>query len=156
MRAETDIFALALAVRLMVDDKDIEAEIVIELRHESELALAPAAIAVAAEDIDIRRLVGFEKIALELVSVNVGYGVILKSLIIQPLLARVEDELLGVGFHHFLFGVGVYLSGYLRIARYYFIEDKIAHHTKEYTAEQKNRRDDYYGYFNSIHDYHLS
>ena len=156
MRAEADIFALALAVRLMVDDKDIEAEVVIELRHESELALAPAAIAVAAEDIDIGGLVGLEKIALELVSVNVGYGIILKGLIIEPLLARVEEELLGVGFHHFLFGVGVYLSGYLRVARYYFIEDKIAHHTKEYTAEQKNRRDDYYGYFNSIHDYHLS
>lgn len=156
MRAEADIFALALAVRLMVDDKDIEAEVMIELRHESELALTPAAIAVAAEDIDIRRLVGFEKIALELVSVKVGYGVIFKSLIIEPLLARVEKELLGVGFHHFLFGVGIHLPGYLRVARYYFIEDKIAHHTKEYTAEQKNRRDDYYGYFNSIHDYHLS
>ena len=156
MRAEADIFALALAVRLMVDDKDIEAEVMIELRHESELALAPAAIAVAAEDIDIGRLVGLEKIALEPVSVNVGYGVILKSLLIQPLLARVEEELLGVGFHHFLFCVGVYLSGYLRIARYYFIEDKIAHHAEEYAAKQKNRRDDYYGYFNSIHDYHLS
>ena len=140
----------------MLDDKDIEAEIVIELRHESELALTPAAISVAAEYIDIGRLVGFEKIALELVSVNVSYGVILKSLLIQPLLARVEEELLGVGFHHFLFGVGIHLPGYLRVARYYFIEDKIAHHTKEYTAEQKNRRDDYYGYFNSIHDYHLS
>ena len=156
MRAEADIFALALAVRLMVDDEDIEAEVMIELRHESELTLTPAAIAVAAEDIDIGGLVGLEKIALELVSVNVGYGIILKGLIIEPLLARVEEELLGVGFHHFLFGVGVYLSGYLRVARYYFIEDKIAHHTKEYTAEQKNRRDDYYGYFNSIHDYHLS
>ena len=156
MRAEADIFALALAVRLMVDDEDIEAEVMIELRHESELALTPAAISVAAEDIDIRRLVGFEKIAFELVSVNVGYGVIFKSLLIQPLLARVEEELLGVGLHHFLFGVGVYLSGYLRVARYYFIEDKIAHHAEEYAAEQKNRRDDYYGYFNSIHDYHLS
>ncbi len=156
MRAEADIFALALAVRLMVDDKDIEAEIMIELRHESELTLTPATIAVAAEYIDIGGLVGFEKIALELVSVNVGYGVIFKSLIIEPLLTRVEKELLRVGFHHFLFGVGVYLSGYLRVARYYFIEDKIAHHTKEYTAEQKNRRDDYYGYFNSIHNYHLS
>ena len=140
----------------MVDDKDIEAEIVIELRHESELSLAPAAIAVAAEYIDIRRLVGFEKIAPELISVNVSYGIIFKGLIIEPLLARVEEELLGVGFHHFLFGVGVYLSGYLRVARYYFIEDKIAHHAEEYAAEQKNRRDDYYGYFNSIHDYHLS
>ena len=53
MRAEADIFALALAVRLMVDDKDIETEVMIELRHESELALTPAAISVAAEDIDI-------------------------------------------------------------------------------------------------------
>ena len=147
MRAEADIFSLALAVRLMVDDKDIEAEIMIELRHESELALTPAAISVAAEYINIGGLVGFEKIALELVSVNVSYGVIFKSLIIEPLLARVEKE---------LFGVGLHLPGYLRVARYYFIEDKIAHHTKEYTAEQKNRRDDYYGYFNSIHDYHLS
>ena len=68
MRAEADIFALALAVRLMVDDKDIEAEVMIELRHESELALTPAAISVAAEYIDIGGLVGFEKIALELVS----------------------------------------------------------------------------------------
>ena len=110
----------------------------------------------AAEDIDIGGLVGFEKIALELVSVNVSYGVIFKSLIIEPLLARVEKELFGVGLHHFLFGVGVYLPGYLRVARYYFIEYKIAHHAKEYTTEQKNRRDDYYGYFNSIHDYHLS
>ena len=140
----------------MVDDKDIEAEVVIELRHESELALAPAAIAVAAEDIDIRGLVGLEKIALELVSVNIGYGIILKGLIIQPLLARIEKELFGVGFPHFFIVVRVYLGRYFRISPYNFVKNNVAHRSEEYAAEQKNRRDDYYGYFNSIHNYHLS
>lgn len=103
MRAEADIFALALAVSLMVDDKDVKAEVMIELCHEPEFALAPAAIAVACKDIDIGRLVRLQKITLELISIRIGYGVIFKGLLIEPLLAGIGKELFGICLHHLLF-----------------------------------------------------